>query len=127
MGLSAWVAAGAAVLVLGAAACSRLGGIKPAQAAELAQRPGTLVLDVRTLVEYEGGHLPSAVLIPIQQLPGRLAELPQDKKTPILVYCAVGGRSAAAAGLLKAKGYENVSDLSGGISAWESAGLPVVK
>ncbi|MDD5627509.1 MAG: rhodanese-like domain-containing protein [Elusimicrobia bacterium] len=106
---------------------SRFGGVKPAQAAELAKQPGAFILDVRTEAEYAGGHLERAQLIPVQSLAGRLAELPAAKKTPILVYCAVGGRSAVAARLLKSKGYEAVHDLAGGINAWRSAGLPVVK
>ena len=117
----------AAVAVLGTVACSRLAGTKPAEAAELAKRPGTFVLDVRTEGEYAQGHLERSVLIPVQQLPGRLSELPADKQAPILVYCAVGGRSALAAGLLKAKGYKQVHDLAGGISAWQGAGVPVVR
>ena len=119
--------AAAAVAVLGTVACSRLAGTKPAQAAELARQAGTFILDVRTDGEFAGGHLERAKLIPVQQLPGRLSELPADKQTPILVYCAVGGRSAVAAALLKGKGYTAVHDLSGGIGAWKSAGLPVVK
>ncbi len=119
------MAAGAAVL--GVMACSRWAGTKPAQAAELAKAPGTFILDVRTEGEYGGGHLERAKLIPVQSLAGRLSELPEDKKTPVLVYCAVGGRSAVAAGLLKAKGYEAVCDLAGGISAWQAVGLPIVK
>jgi len=117
----------AAVVVLGTVACSRLAGTKPAQAAELAKQAGTFILDVRTEGEYAQGHLEKAVLIPVQSLPGRLSELPADKTTPILVYCAVGGRSSMAAVLLKAKGYASVHDLSGGIVAWGNAGLPVVK
>ncbi|MCX5795152.1 MAG: rhodanese-like domain-containing protein [Elusimicrobia bacterium] len=125
-----WVdgaALAAAAVILGALACSRLGGVKPAQAAEIAKQPGTFVLDVRTQAEYEQGHLERAVLIPVQLLAGRLSQLPADKKSPILVYCAVGGRSAVAATLLRAKGYGQVHDLAGGISAWQGAGFPVVK
>jgi len=127
LSLGQYALLGAAAVVLGLVAISRLRGVGPARAAELAGQAGTFVLDVRTPGEYAGGHLERAVLIPVQQLSNRLLELPADKKTPILVYCAVGGRSAAAAGLLKAKGYESVHDLSGGIRAWQSAGLPVVK
>jgi rhodanese-related sulfurtransferase len=116
-----------AVVVLGAAAWSRLAGTKPAQAAELAKQEGTFILDVRTQGEYSQGHLERAIHIPVQQLSGSLSELPADKKTPILVYCAMGGRSAVAATVLKAKGYEQVHDLAGGISAWQSAGFSVVQ
>ena len=121
------VALGAGVMVVAAVACSRTAATKPNVAAELAKDPGTFILDVRSEGEFAEGHLERAVLIPIQQLPGRLAELPTDKRTGVLVYCAMGGRSAVAASLIKARGYSSVHDLSGGIRAWENAGLPVVK
>ena len=114
-------------VLLGAVVWSKFGGVKPERAVELAKQAGTFILDVRTEAEFAGGHLERAKLIPVQSLAGRSSELPSDKKTPILVYCAVGGRSAVAAGLLKAKGYEQVHDMSGGISAWQGAGFPVVK
>ncbi|MCX5787189.1 MAG: rhodanese-like domain-containing protein [Elusimicrobia bacterium] len=121
------VALGAGVMVLAAVACSRTAATKPNVAAELAKDPGTFILDVRSEGEFAQGHLERAVLIPIQQLPGRLQELPAEKRANILVYCAMGGRSAVAASLIKARGYASVHDLSGGIRAWENAGLPVVK
>ncbi|MEW6500859.1 MAG: rhodanese-like domain-containing protein [Thermodesulfobacteriota bacterium] len=87
------------------------------------------LLDVRQPKEYEAGHLPGARLIPIRELPDRLHEL--DKGKPLLVYCAVGGRSKAAAQLLAGRDFQEVYNLSGGIKAWqggqatgpESAGL----
>lgn len=74
------------------------------------------LLDVRQPGEYEQGHLAEARLIPIKELPERLAELDPDK--PVLVYCAVGGRSRAAAQYLNGQGYNEVYNLSGGIKAW---------
>jgi rhodanese-related sulfurtransferase len=117
----------AAALAAGLFIYARRGGVKPAQAADLARQSRTFILDVRTEDEYAGGHLERAKLIPVQGLAGRLSELPSDKQTPILVYCAVGGRSAVAAGILKVKGYEAVHDLAGGINAWLKAGFPVVR
>ena len=122
---AAFLAVGA--VIVGAVVWSKFGGVKPEQAAELAKQAGTFILDVRTEAEFAGGHLERAKLIPVQRLAGRLSEVPQDKKTPILVYCAMGGRSAVAAGLLKAKGYEAVHDMAGGFNAWQAAGCPVVK
>ena len=75
------------------------------------------LLDVRQPKEYEAGHLAGAKLIPVKELPDRLAELERDK--PVIVYCAVGGRSRAAAQLLAGKDFANVFNLSGGIKAWE--------
>lgn len=75
------------------------------------------LLDVRQPKEYEAGHLAGAKLIPIRELPDRLAEL--NKEQPLLVYCAVGGRSKAAAQLLAGQEFREVYNLSGGIKAWE--------
>jgi len=57
------------------------------------------------------------LLIPVQELPERLSDLPRDgRKT--LVYCAGGGRSAAACEMLTREGYANLHNLTGGIGAW---------
>jgi len=75
------------------------------------------VLDVRTPQETAMGVIPGALLIPVQELPERLSDLPRDgRKT--LVYCAGGGRSAAACEMLTREGYANLHNLTGGIGAW---------
>jgi phage shock protein E len=98
---------------------------EPAQ--KLAEDPKVFLLDVRTKEEWDDARLKNATLVPITELQGRLAELPSDKDRPILIYCAVGGRSARAAQLLTAKGYKNVVNLGGGINAWLAEGRPVVR
>jgi rhodanese-related sulfurtransferase/rubrerythrin len=76
------------------------------------------LLDVRQPEEYESEHLPAARLIPLPQLTERLSEI--DAQKPTIVYCAIGGRSRIAAQFLAAKGFKEVSNLSGGIKAWNS-------
>jgi len=75
------------------------------------------LLDVRQPSEYEQGHVSGARLIPIKELPERLGELAPEQ--PVLVYCAVGGRSRAAAQYLSGQGFNQVYNLSGGIKAWQ--------
>lgn len=75
------------------------------------------LLDVRTAQEYEEGHIEGSVLIPVSELAARIAELPQDKDAPIVIYCRSGRRSADATPILFAQGYTNVYDL-GGIISW---------
>ncbi|MEN8135108.1 MAG: rhodanese-like domain-containing protein [Thermodesulfobacteriota bacterium] len=75
------------------------------------------LLDVRQPKEYENEHLPGALLIPLKQLPEELADL--DRKKPLLVYCAVGGRSRAAAQFLAGQGFAEVYNISGGIKKWQ--------
>ena len=76
-----------------------------------------MLLDVRQPGEYALAHLPGARLIPLPQLADSLEEL--DAAKPIIVYCAVGGRSRMATQLLTNLGFRDVFHLQGGIQAWE--------
>ena len=76
-----------------------------------------VLLDVRQPGEYALAHLPGAKLIPLPQLADSLEEL--DAAKPIIVYCAVGGRSRMATQLLTSMGFRDVFHLQGGIQAWE--------
>lgn len=77
------------------------------------------LLDVRELWEWEAGHLPGAVHIPLGELEQRLAEL--DAQQPWVVYCQSGGRSARACELLKQRGFASVQNLRGGLQAYNCA------
>lgn len=87
---------------------------------------GTYTLvDVRQPKEYEEAHLPGARLVPLPQLSDRVDELPKDR--PLIVYCAIGGRSEMAARFLASRGFSDVYNLSGGIKGWrgETVTTPV--
>ncbi len=70
------------------------------------------MIDVRTAEEYASGHLSRAINIPVQELPGRIAEIETlvagDRTRPIVVYCAAGARAAKAKAQLDGAGYSNV-------------------
>ena len=90
------------------------------EAASLLEREGTIVLDVRTQEEYDGGHLPGAACLPVETMAdGDLSVLLPDKQAPLVVYCRTGHRSADAAQILTELGYADITDLSGGILAWD--------
>ena len=74
------------------------------------------LLDVREPLEYELVHLEGSQLIPLGELPGRLAEI--DPRAPVIVYCHHGRRSLEAARLLRAAGFHEALSLAGGIEAW---------
>ncbi|MCA9015898.1 MAG: MBL fold metallo-hydrolase [Planctomycetaceae bacterium] len=76
----------------------------------------TMIVDIRSQSEWDAGHIAGSLNIPLNQLPERLAEIPQDKT--VVVHCQGGYRSAIAASLLEKRGYENVLDLVGGYKAW---------
>ncbi len=84
---------------------------------------GAYLLDVREDDEWEAGHAPSAVHIPMGLVAERLAEIPTDRA--VVCVCRLGGRSGSVATALLEAGID-VHNLDGGMTAWEIAGLPVV-
>ena len=100
------------------------GSIRHVSVADLsAGSTGALIVDVRAESEWDAGHLPGAVHLPLPDLEERLDEIPADRE--IILQCQTGSRSAIAASLLKARGYDRVANLAGGYVAWVGAGLPV--
>ena len=89
------------------------------------QRSDLFLLDVRTHGEYQQTRLEGARLIPIDQFVKRLNEVPKDR--PILVYCAVGSRSAQVVSYLARQGYPEVYNMYGGIYSWSQNGYPVLR
>jgi DMSO/TMAO reductase YedYZ molybdopterin-dependent catalytic subunit/rhodanese-related sulfurtransferase/glyoxylase-like metal-dependent hydrolase (beta-lactamase superfamily II) len=94
------------------------------QLAELAGlEPGLQLVDVRAAAETANGTIPGAVEIPLAVLADSLDAM--DRNRPVVAYCATGYRSVVAASTLTAAGFTDVSDLLGGYSAWQTAGLPI--
>jgi rhodanese-related sulfurtransferase len=84
---------------------------------------GAALLDVREVDEWVAGHAPSAIHIPMGEVPGRLGELPGDGD--LYVLCRVGGRSAYVTAYLNANGRRAVN-VDGGMMSWHAAGRPLV-
>ncbi len=82
-----------------------------------------VVLDVREPHEWAAGHIDGAVHIPLGEIPARVGELDPSVRT--LVVCHLGGRSARATQWLHAQGHD-VTNIAGGMEAWENAGRPTV-
>jgi rhodanese-related sulfurtransferase len=101
--------------------------VSPAQATHLINREDALVLDVREANEFATGHVLGAKNLPLARLRASGAELPKKKERPIIVYCDGGERAGKAAAALKKQGFTRVTNLSGGINAWQQAGLPLEK
>lgn len=93
------------------------------RAVDLVEQGDVTVLDVRGLAEYQAGHIPNAVHIPLGHLEDRIDEVPDDK--PVLVHCRTGYRSSMALSILDAHGRTRISNLSGGYEAWNAEDGPV--
>ncbi len=92
-------------------------GIKQLTPRELDQKKGMMLLDVRTDKEYEQGHIPGAVHVPLADIGDRVKKLKKDKE--LVVYCRSGTQSIWAIKRLMGMGYTNLYNLKGGYSAWK--------
>ena len=92
-------------------------------AEQLASTTPPLVIDVRSPAEWHEHRIDAAVNQPLSQFLAGLATI--ERGRPVVAYCGSGYRSAIAASLLQREGTEHVSDLVGGLAAWQAAKLPV--
>ena len=100
--------------------------IGPADAMRILQKRDDIIfLDVRTARERSYGAIPGSKLVSIVDLVKGKLDLPKDK--PIMLVCAVGGRSYMAGQMLSKQGYAEVYNLSGGVKGWYKAGLPLIQ
>ncbi|MGH7592314.1 MAG: rhodanese-like domain-containing protein, partial [Gemmatimonadales bacterium] len=99
------------------ATADALAEIDPATlAAALGQAEPPLILDVREPLEFALAHLPGAQLLPLGELPARLAEVPRHRE--LITVCHHGARSLSARALLMRAGFSPVRSLAGGVDAW---------
>jgi molybdopterin/thiamine biosynthesis adenylyltransferase/rhodanese-related sulfurtransferase len=95
------------------------------QAQEMIETRDPVIVDVREQDEWDEGHLPRAVHVPRGNLESRIEALATDRERSIVVYCAVGNRSAFAAKTLGELGYTDVVSLAGGFTDWKRNGFDV--
>lgn len=115
--------AGAEVLDAWRASGRPLDRVKAVDARALSELDGAEVIDVRAASEFDEGHVPGARHIFLGDLLGVQNQLPRDR--PLVVACQGGSRSSIGASLLRAHGFTNVINFTGGFSEWRNAGLPV--
>ena len=85
-----------------------------------------LLVDVRERDEWDEGHIPGAVHVPLGEFGEKAAELAGERGREIIMYCLSGGRSSRAAVALAGMGHPKVTDLEGGIGAWGARGGEIV-
>ncbi len=100
--------------------------VSPEQAAELS-REGARIIDVRTTGEFESVHIPGSYNVPLDLLSEHRQELSQAVDNPVILVCASGMRARQADDALRDAGFESLTVLEGGITAWEQRGQDVVR
>ena len=106
---------------------SNIAQVNPFEAIRQLNDQNAVMLDVREAKEFNDGHLKDAVHIPLSDFKSRLQELNKYKEKTVIAYCRSGSRSYGACKTLKKAGFESVSNLQGGIMAWQNQNMPVSK
>ena len=89
------------------------------------QQDGAIIIDVRTVAEYEQAHIKNAIYLGRDFLELRIAEVAPDSETKLIIACGGGIRSLFAAESLISLGYNEVYNMQGGFKAWQSSNLPI--
>lgn len=98
--------------------------VDPVRFADVVDRDDVVVINVHT--PDEGSIAGTDVSIPFDRIRDREAELPADRDTPLAVYCRTGTMSAAAVTTLAQMGFRDITELAGGMQAWQASGRPLV-
>ncbi len=101
--------------------------LRPAELTALINRESALVVDMRPYTDFEKGHITGAKSILPSQFDPESKQLTGAKALPVVIVCQRGATASGAARRLKRAGFTQVSILEGGIEAWQSADLPLVK
>lgn len=126
------LAGGTALLALAVAAYefsrARSGGqaVGPTEAVRLMNQ-GAVLVDVRSQAEFDSGHILDARHVPQDEVAQAAETLKRFKEKVVVVCCESGMRSGAAARVLQAQGFTKVVNLRGGLQAWRTENLPLVK
>lgn len=103
------------------------GSVDPVGATDLINHKNALVVDVRPAADFAQGHVINAINIPFNGFKNQIGTLQKHKERPIVVNCRSGSQSSAACQQLRKAGFQDVYNLSGGLMAWQNAGLPLTR
>ncbi|WP_040933693.1 rhodanese-like domain-containing protein [Coxiella burnetii] len=101
--------------------------LTPQHAIRLINSEKAVIVDIRDANAYSKGHITNAINIPATELDKHPQRLEQYKQQPIILVCAMGQKSGPLRNKLHKKGYEKVYLMIGGMNAWNSANMPIVK
>ena len=102
-------------------------GLSPNMAVQMINQEKAVLIDVCEAHEYAAGHVAGARHIPLGQLANQLPGVVKNKEVPVIFVCQSGMRSGSAMRIAKGLGYLKARSLSGGLSSWRAASLPVEK
>lgn len=101
--------------------------VTPSNLVKLVNREDAVILDVRDGKDYEAGHIAGAVSFPFATFDSRVGELETYKGKPVVLVCKLGQHAGSVGRKLKARGFDDVRRLTGGMAEWSANSLPVVK
>jgi rhodanese-related sulfurtransferase len=101
--------------------------VSVSDAVQLINRHDALVVDIREPNEYAVAHIINSRNVPLKELDTRVKDIARYKEKPVIVACDSGNRSRGGVAALKKLGFTQVYTLSGGLGAWQQAGLPAEK
>jgi rhodanese-related sulfurtransferase len=84
-----------------------------------------VIVDVRSRLEFDQGHVPGAIHIPFWAAAARSTQIPGDAEAPVIVYCGHGPRAYVAGRVLRRQGFSDVRYLDGHMSGWQHRGFPI--
>lgn len=102
------------------------GGVSCPEAVQLINRERAVVIDLREAAEFATGHVVNSKNLSLSEIEAGTG-LPKNKSLPLVVVCASGARASRAVVTLRKLGFENARTLTGGVTAWREAGLPLEK
>jgi len=117
----------ACVAFLGSCGNSGFKTISAVKAKEIINTEKPLILDVRSPMEFNEGHIPNAMLLPVQDIADSINSIAKYKDGPVVVYCHTGNRSNIASRVLSRHGFKNVYNIKGGIKEWILSGIEITK
>ncbi len=100
--------------------------VSPQQATMLVNRSDGVIVDIREKKDFDKGHIVDAINIPLAKFRDNLSQLDKHKQVPVIVVCNLGHQSGEAVKTLKEAGFAQPSRMAGGMTEWNSQGLPVV-
>jgi rhodanese-related sulfurtransferase len=108
---------------------SRRGGqsLTPQLATNMVNQKDAVIVDLRDSDEFRTGHIAGSINIPAGQALDRIAELEKYKDKPLILTCDMGAKASHLGRQLRTKGFSDLYRIQGGLNAWRSASLPVVK